>query len=257
MSNLERYNDRLINNKPEVSAHLNKRLELFWQAGRRGKPGINGDFVSATEATNTVADRDFEVLGTNAASALSTFNAEGGVTLTTATGGNDQMVLAPHLDANQSAWTKYTWGTDRETHWECLFDTGASISSATIWAGLKLTYERDVATDADQVFVRYDDATNSGKFQIVYSIGGTDVTVDSGLTAVVSTRYHVSIHIDRNRVATVRLTDVTNQSHVAVKTTALTTAVDLIPYLGIEDTSAGAAKAITVYGEYISRLYGA
>ena len=257
MSNLERYNDRLTNNKPGVRAYLNKRLELYWQAGRQGKPGINGDILSATEATREIVDPAFEILGTNGTSALCTFNAEGGLTLTTAGADGDQMILAPHLDANQSPWTQHTWGTDRETYWECLFETGANITNAIIWAGLKLTNTAVVATDDDQVFVRYEDDVNSGKFQIVYSVGGTDTTLDTGITVEVSTKYHVSIKIGSDRKAEVRVSKVDSATHAMAKTTALTDAVNLIPYFAVEADGAAAAKAVTIYGEYASRLYGA
>jgi hypothetical protein len=257
MTNLVRYNEPLYDNKPGLKARLGSRIELLWNAGQRGKPGINADINSATEAVREIADPDFEILGTNGTSALCTYNAEGGITLTTAGADADQEILLPHLDANQSPWTKWTWGTDRETYWEAAFDTGANITNAVIWAGLKLTNTSVVATDADQVFVRYQDSANSGKFQVIYSIAGTDYSIDTGITAVLSTRYHVSIEIDKNRVAYVRVTDVTNNVSALVKTLALTDAIDLIPYIGVQASGAAAAKAINVHGEYISRLRGA
>ena len=117
----------LLDNKPGNYPRIPQRMDLLWLAGQRGKPGLNADILSTTEATREIADPYFEVLGTNMTSALCTFNAEGGVTLTTAGADADQAILAPHLDANQSAWTSHTWGTDRETYWECLFDTGANL----------------------------------------------------------------------------------------------------------------------------------
>ena len=42
-----------------------------------------------------------------------------------------------------------------------------------------------------------------------------------------------------------------------VVSTALTNAIDLIPYIGVMLDGAAAAKAITVYGQAISRLIGA
>ena len=70
------------------------------------KPGINADMVidpnaddAAALAAYTIANKHFEVLGTNGTSALTTFSAtEGGLTITTDTGDNDQMIILPQLD---------------------------------------------------------------------------------------------------------------------------------------------------------------
>jgi len=259
MTNLVRYGasaDRFLDT-PEFGVHpvIGKRLSLHWQAGVHGKPSLNAVAIidpdaddAAALAAYTINDKMMEVLGTNMTTALATWNAEGGITLTTAGADEDQAILAPHLDANQSPWTKYTWGTDRETHWEGYFETGASIADVTIWAGLKLTNDNVVATDADQVFIRYAD---SGNWIVVSSIGGTDTETDSGVAVAASTKYHVGIKINADRTAEVFINGV-----FIYKTAALTDAVDFIPYIGVE-AGTGAAKAITVFDEAISRLYGA
>ena len=233
-----------------ASEFVNPRIELCWIAGRRGKPGLNADIQNAAEATRMVADPDFELLGTNATSASSSFNAEGGIKLTTAGASADQVILLPHLDANQSAWTQFTWGTDKQVAWACRLATGAAITAEIIWAGLKLTNTPTVATDNDQVFFRYEAGVNSGKFQCINSIGGTDDTDDSGVTVAVSTVYLLVIAIDSDRIARFYI----NGALVATSA-ALTNAVDLKPYVGIQ-ASAAAAKDITVYGETISRQAG-
>jgi len=113
---------------------------------------------------------------------------------------------------------------------------------------LKLTNTEVVATDNDQVFVRYEDDVNSGKFQAVWSIGGTDTTTDTGVTAAVSTRYHIQVVIDASRIARFYL----NGSLVAT-TTALTNATDLIPYIGVAADGAAAAKSLRIHGQVIER----
>ena len=173
---------------------LSRRYELSWAAGRRGKPGINADIQNAAEATRMIADPDFEVLGTNGVSASTAYYAEGGITLTTAGANNDQVIVAPHLDASQSPWAQVTWGTDKETVWECDISTSSNITANIIWAGLKLTNTSTTATDDNQVFFRYAAGTNSGKWQAIYSIGGTDTADDSGVTVAVSTRYHLKVN---------------------------------------------------------------
>jgi len=256
MSNLVRHSsdsERFFrDNGGHLWPFIPKRYELSWIAGERGKPSLNADFVSTTESENTIADRHFELLGGNMTSALSTFNAEGGITLTTAGGGTDGAILLPHLDANQTPWNKVTWGTDREVMWECLIETNSTLADTRIWAGLKLTNTSTVATDNDQVFVRFEDDVNSGKFQVIDSIGGTDVTTDSGLTAAVSTKYHIRIEIDSQRIARVYI-----NGQLYRTTAALTDAIDLIPYIGIEEDTSGAAVVLQVHAQRISRLRGA
>lgn len=237
--------------RPTEFNALSKRYELKWVAGQRGKPGINADIQNAAEATRMVADPDFEVLGTNASSDDVTFNAEGGIQLQTDGADGDEVIVLPHLDANQSAWTQVTWGSDQETHWECHIKTGSNITNAIIWAGLKLTNTEVTATDDDQAFFRYEDDVNSGKWQAVSSIGGTDDAADSGVTVAVSTEYHLKITVDSSRIARFYINGV-----LAETSAALTDAKDFIPYIGIAADGAAAAKDMAVYGQSISRAMG-
>jgi hypothetical protein len=227
------------------------RFSLSHRGGARGKPGLNADIQNSAEATRMIADPDFELQGTNAASSSSSFNAEGGIDLTTAGADGDQVILAPHVDTNQSAWNLVTWGTDKSVAWECWIETGASIANAVIWAGLKLTNTSVTATDDDQVFFRYEDDVNDGEWEAVSSIGGTDDEHDTGIAVAADTVYHLQIVIDATRVARFYI------NGTLVETTdALTDATDLVPYIGVEADGAAAAKAITYYGQDISRIAG-
>lgn len=235
------------------------RIGLLWQAGRRGKPSLNAVIAldensnAAAHLAANIADRDFEVLGTNMTTALSTYNAEGGITLTTAGAADDQAILLPHLDSGQSSWTQWTWGTDRETEWEVYLQTGSSVTNAIYWAGLKLTNTPVITTDADQAYFRYEDDSASGKLLCVYSAANVDYTFDTGITPVVSTRYLLAIKFDAGRFATFYV----NGYPVHRSSVALTTAIDLIPYVGVEADGATAAKSFTVFHQEISRLPGA
>lgn len=229
---------------------LSARFELKWIAGQRGKPGINADMASGTEATREIADPDFELLGTNAVSTTSAYYAEGGIVLTSTTGATDSVILLPHLDTSQTAWANITWGTDKQTEWECFIGTDATITNEVIWAGLKLTNTDVTATDADQVFFRYAPATNSGKWQAIYSIGGTDTETDAGVTVAVSTNYHLKVTIDSSRIARMYINGV-----LVNTSTALTNTTDFIPYIGVLN-STGAAHAVRVFGQSISRTVG-
>lgn len=231
------------------------RVHLVWIAGARGKPALNADIQNAAEAVRMIADPDFEVLGTNGVTASTSFNAEGGITLTTAGASGDQVILAPHLDANQSAWAQWTWGTDRSVVWECTLRTGAAITATKIWAGLKLTNTPTVATDNDQVYVRYEAGVASGVWQVISSIANVDTTTSSSITVAVSTVYRIIITISASRVARVYILvgDADPATAAPIYTTAaLTDATDLIPYIGIE-AAAAAAKSMTVYGAEIGR----
>jgi hypothetical protein len=233
------------------------RFSLVWVAGKHGLPGLNAD------APAPAIDPEFEILGTNASADDVTIHPEGGIKLETDGAAADQVILLPHLSASESAWRGVTWGTDQETRWGCRIKTGSAIADTIIWAGLKLTNTSVTATDADQAFFRYEDSVNSGKWQFVVSIGGTDVAYDTGITAVLSTDYELRIEIDGSRRA---------WGYIAVNTAAkynplreinphqgsgaMTDATDLIPYIGIQDGSVGgAANHMYIRSQAISRKY--
>lgn len=241
---------------------LSRRSELLWVAGQRGKPALNA-VIALDENSNAaahlafnVADPDFEVLGTNMTTALCTHNAEGGITLTTAGADLDSAILLPHLDTNQTPWTAWTWGTDKETVWECDFATGAAITTSVVWAGLKLTNTPTGATDNDQVFIRYENGVSSGVWVVWASIGGTDVTTATTITVATSTRYHFKVAIDSARIARVYITVGTGAPQLVYTSGALTDATDLIPYIGVKASGVAAARSVTVYGQAIGRNAG-
>ena len=212
-------------------------------------PGINGDLASATEATRVPANRDFEVFGTNSTSALCTFSAGGGITLTTAGADGDVTGVTPHLDTAQTAWAGTNWNTSDRVVFETTIETGANITNAIIIAGLKLTNTAVVATDNDQVFVRYEDDVASGIFQVITSATGTDTTTATTVTVAVSTSYNIKIAINGDRDVHVFINGVL----VARLPAALTANVDLIPYVAVEADGAAAAKAINCRGIIMSK----
>ena len=253
--------------------------EAFYQ-----RPGLNAiniidpdaDDASALAVTQA-ANKNFETLGTNMTTALTTFSAtQAGITMTTATADQDQAILLPHLDTNQTAWSGTKWGTENSVEWECSISIPA-LDNQKVWAGLKLTNDQLVATDANQVFFKYQtDATNSeaftdfAKWHFVHSIGGTDYISRLPITVAADTQYHFKIKIDSGRKATIFVngiqynvtgtagstggTAVTSvqPGTAATKTAALTDDVDLIPYIGIE-AGAAAAEAVNVHYQSMSR----
>ena len=236
--------------------------------------------ADATAAANTairlaekVANKDFEILGTNMTTALVTFDSDrAGLVITTAGADQDQAIIAPHLDTNQTAWQTIKWGTENEVEWECALSTNA-IDNQKLWAGLKLTNDQLIATDADQAFFKFQtDATNSEAFDdytllhFVHSIGGTDFISALPITVAANTNYHFKIEFDSERKMSIFVNGVqynitstsgsTGGTAVTTGTTksgAMTDDIDLIPYIGIE-AGAAAAEAVDVHYQCISRL---
>ena len=224
------------------------RYSLFEPFNR--KPNLNGDLASGTEATREPSNPDFEILGANAASSCTAFSGGGGVKLTTTTSASDAVVVLPHLDTAQSGWAGVTWGTEDETNWGTAVATDTSIADIVIWAGLKLTNTSTTATDDNQAFFRFAPATNGGRFQAVYSVSGTDYELDTGVTVAASTAYTFQIILGADRKPSFFI----NGEQVAKGQNAMTTGIDLIPYVGVL-TSTTAAKSIHLRWEAISKLY--
>ena len=185
-------------------------------------------------------------------------------------------ILLPHLDTNQSAWSKVLWGTENQVEWECSINLPA-IDNQKVWAGLKLTNDQLVATDANQIFFKFQtDATNSEAFttfanwHVVHSIADTDYISRLPIAVAANTPYHLKIEIDSDRKATVFVNGVqynltgtsgstggtavtaVQPGKAVVKSAALTNDVNLIPYIGIENGDAAAA-VLNVHYTAISR----
>ena len=238
-------------------------------------PGINGDLASTTESTNTPVSRQFEILGTNHTSALATYSTTvAGMAMTTATADQDRMIVAPHLDTKQGAWSGVLWGSENQTHWEASIRTSAAIDNQWIWAGLKLTNVVETATDANQAFFSFGtDADNAGqaftdftKLHFCHSVADTDYISVLPITVAASTNYHLKIVFDSNRkmsifvdgeqyniTSTSGSTGGTAVTKGTGKSGAMTDNIDLIPYIGIENCDAAAA-VLNVQFEAISRL---
>ena len=194
------------------------------------RPGLNAVLATSEDAANTiihnVANKNFEVLGTNMTTALVTFDAgadtqgRAGITLTTAGADQDQAILLPHLDTNQTAWSGVKWGSENQVEWECCVSTNA-IDNQKVWAGLKLTNTPDAITDANSVWFCYNtDATNGQTlstndntamdvtgagmgWHVVYSVADVFYTTNLGIDVEANTIYHLKIAIDSDRKASV------------------------------------------------------
>ena len=246
MANKENVGDHYpLFNQPSKRAHFENpissdvntnpdRIELIENFNQL--PGANGDIAVAFNL-------DFEVLGSGSDQGDITYGgAVGGIKMETDSSGEQQEIICPHLNSEQSAWESTLWGTENQVIWEAVIKTGTSIADITIWGGLKLTNDQDITTDADQAFFRFD-TTN---WEAVSTVGdGGDVEVDTKVALVASTVYYLRIEIDSDRKAHFFI----NDKEVAISA-ALTDAVDLKPYVGVE----GNEKHIYLVKQKISRV---
>lgn len=237
---------------------------------------IDPNADDATLLANYVrANKDFEVLGTDVANATIRFDtgSYGGMSLITHNSANDQVIVLPHADANQTMWNSSSWLTQKQVVWEGAIQTGDSIADASFWAGIKKTNDAAYATDDDQVYFLYsaDDTqgalTTNANLHFIYSVGGTDYITDLGVAVAADTVYRLRIEIDINRQVSVFVNDAqyglvtsataggATQSDSTTKSLALTSGVPLFPFVGVE-TLTTAAKSIILFYERISRIIG-
>lgn len=238
-------------------------LEEFFKQ----RPAFNDDIAADT------SNKDFEVLGTNASTSSVSFSTtRAGINLTTGNGGSDQVIILPHLDPNQTAWTGIKFGTENQVEWECAVSV-ADVANVCFWAGLKESNTPVLATDDDQAYFFFDDGTivgggsamtSTSTLHFCYSVGGTDYVTNLGITAEADIVYRLRIVIDSNRKLSVFVNEVqyglttsssstgTTVSNETQKSAQLTNDVNLIPYVGVQQTTV-TAKSITLHYEKISR----
>ena len=285
----------VVHNRTQGFGLMDARRKYLYEPFLQ-RPGLNAiniidpDANDATAlAVTQAANKNFETLGTNMTTALTTFpGTSAGILMTTAGSDADQSILLPHLDTNQSAWSKVLWGTENQVEWECSISLPA-LDNQKVWAGLKLTNDQLPQTDADQAYFYYaSDGTNGqalstfSPWYFIQSVNGTDYLTNTGVTVAASTNYHFRISIDSDRKPSIFVngvqysatttaattfdgsTEVTGTTQATIaesysatnantqKGPALKNDVDLIPYIGIE-AGAGAAEAINVHYTAISR----
>jgi len=244
---------------------------------------INADLANTTEATNTPTNKNFEILGTNMTTALSTFDAAyAAMAITTAGADNDANIIVPHLDTKQSSWgVAGRWGSENQVEWSACVTTGAAITDSAIFAGLKLTGADSIGgkviTDTDSAYFLYSSeadantiaaVTTAANLHLIVSAAGVDYVTDLGIVVAVNTTYHLKISIDSDRkvsafvngtqygVAATAVAAGTTQSTTTAKSVvALADNKNLIPYIGIQEVGgSGAARSLRVHNQKISRV---
>ena len=245
-------------------------------------PAVNATLVIDADADDAAAlasyvraNKDFEVLGTDVASATIRFNTGGygGVDLVTHSSANDQVIVCPHTDANQTMWNASHFLTQKQVVWEGAIQSGSNRVDTSFWAGIKKTNDAAYATDDDQAYFLYSSdytqgvLTTNANLHFIYSVGGTDYITDLGVAVTADTVYRLRIEIDINRQVSVFVNDVQyglvtsakvggdTQSVATTKSLAMTNGVPLFPFVGVE-TLTTAAKTIILFYERISRIIG-
>ena len=218
--------EAVVYNKPVIEG--SDRYVLISNFERRPQLSGTCDAVYTTEAARN-ASLDFEILGTSAADADVVHGTTvAGIQMETAGADNDQVIVLPHLDSGQTAWTSTLWGTENQVTWEAVIKTNSAIATTLIWAGLKLTNTPIIATDDDQVYFRYSTDDTNTNWRIISSIAGTATNADSGIVVAASTIYYFRIEIDKDRQAHFFI-----DNREVYRTEALTNDIDLIPYVGV------------------------
>lgn len=224
-----------------------------------GLPG--SDSTSPTAAAflaYNVANKDFEVLGSNMTTALCTFADGGGITITTAGGANttDAAILTPHLDTTQSAWAATKWNTADEISFETVIKPVA-VTTTKIYAGFKLTNTNVAATDDNQVYFVFDTAdtlsvSTTNWVAVSTRAGVADIAIDTGIAASIANTV-LRIQVDQNRIpyffingVLVAVGNGTETTGVTTSTGALTDDIDLIPYIGCIQKTNSTAAAVTI-----------
>jgi len=285
----------VVHDRTQISGLMDARRKYLYEPFLQ-RPGLNAINIvdpdaddAAALAVTQAANKNFETLGTNYTTALTTFSAtQAGIVMTTATADQDQGIILPHLDTNQTAWSGTKWGTENQVEWECSISLPA-LDNQKVWAGLKLTNDQLPSTDANQAYFYYaSDATNGqlidnyAPWYFIHSNNGTDYLTNTGISVAADTNYHFKIVIDSDRKPSIFVNGVqysvttsaitafdgttsvtgTTQATIAAnysatnantqKGAALKNDVDLIPYIGIEN-GAAAAEVLNVHYQAISR----
>ena len=233
--------------------------ENFLQA-----PKLNADLVlptgSASGPTSGAflafnnANKNFELLGTNAISTCTALSTSGGFTMTTTTSSSDSCITLAHLTTPVTSWTSTLWDTAKSPTFEAGIQTGATVTSYTAWLGLKLTNTSAAATDDDSVFFEVISGTST-TWNYCFSIANVDVSypipsyIFPVLTASTFTKFRIEVYADRTHMGFIN-----DKAIAGTPFGALTSLTTLLPYVGVL-TNTTAARALDLKYLECSRLH--
>jgi hypothetical protein len=184
----------------------------------------------------------------------------GGITITNTAGDagadNDAAAIFP-LATGAWSVSRLPDGT-RKHRLSGKIKTGASVANYCIQWGFKLTDTAVYKTDADQVFIVFDTdaididpasgyadvSAGSTTFYVIFSKGGSDYAVNTGVRVTASTEYEFAIEIGTDSRANVFIDG--NQVDLSALP-SMTTSAALKPTARVLDRdSAGVTKALTL-----------
>jgi hypothetical protein len=239
-------------------------FERFYQ-----KPISAAELTLTTETLHEFANQAWIVSGTGASSSLASFATKGGLLLTTGSTDLDSTYIAPNTNANFAA-IKTKWDTDSQLMFSAPIVTGSAVTCHII-AGWSLTQTKVLATDADKCCFYYNNTTTnanygpagvgtlaaSANWQCIWSIGGSDYFIDTGIPVLASTLYRLHIVLDASRIPTFYINDaqVSGTNISSTVPTALTDLATLEPHFLIGTESGSAAKTMIVRNVLLSQTF--
>lgn len=193
--------------------HIENFYALPRLAGSTVLYNISGTFADAEVEKALLANRDYEVTGTNMTNALVTYSTSGGCLLTTAGGTADSATIEPLSEASVKAdggsgatygsfVGSVAWDSTKRPWFRTIIKTGAAAAfdASVVWAGFKLTSTSVVATDDDQFFFRVAKVAETVNYWTVTSSNtGTDETTTTTVSATAATQYLLEVKVDGNR----------------------------------------------------------
>lgn len=214
-----------------------RHIEFFTQA------------VKLNASIGFPVNQNYELAGTNAADANSGFDADGGNSLVTAGAANDQMVIQAHKDAGQSAINAIAWQAQKYWRFETRVLLGSVITSAIVWAGMKLV-ETSAANDANQAMFRYQDGVNGGRWQLITVNAGVPNTLDSGIVAAAADEVWLAVDVvyntaDNTFVPQYFIGRNYGDLQFVGQGASLLTATSLLPVVAVQGTAAS-PRSLTV-----------
>lgn len=208
------------------------------------------------------ANKEWEVGGSNMTTALCTFSASGGITITTAGGANttDSAWVCPLTSTGQvGGFGANTWLPSRQPRFRAHIQTHSAIVAQKIHVGMKKTANIDLTTDDDQVGFQFSTTgSSSTAWSLFQSVGGTDTvpTLLAGAPKVAaSTEYELEIRVGGDRVPSFYINrKLVGRGSAMTATATAGTWASLAPVVSCIQMTNSVAAAVTVRDIHMSVL---
>ena len=236
-----------------------------WSVANAGNQIAADSFIVEIKSKK-IPNNNFVISGTSSTNSSVAFdNTRSGIILTTTTATSSQVIISPSTTTQQSPWNSIKWGTENHLEWECAISMADNTELAII-SGLQNVSPAtfDESTIANGIYFTND--TTAVKWKVIVRIASTTYISLLPVAIVNDIIYKFRITIDSSRFARVYINDIqynittvsggtaTTVTAGAIPSKQLTDDVDLIPYIGLENsTTSSATKTLNVYYQKISR----